>query len=294
MLSMLCVILILSVATSTVHAGLKCDAVRPYFESQGFPATDIPKEAISYVLWYRIENEGVLRMDRNDGLDISRQGQSNPPAVNYLSQNENASLWQSITYSMECQISSIASLSFLKFPRVLPKRNTIERNCKWDVATFDNPNKDEYIEEGRGHSSHAKIEEDAYASAESKNGKHVSKMEEGKKEQQQQQQQQKKKENENEKGEKTEERKGGKVDSFFFMMERNVGSLNQMDCWESESSSRDLVTRNVYFVTTGNIICLYFEMIVKWMLSRLLLVYIVSRGSKDGMIAFPWNEVPWI
>lgn len=47
MLSMLCVILILSVATSTVHAGLKCDAVRPYFESQGFPATDIPKEAIS-------------------------------------------------------------------------------------------------------------------------------------------------------------------------------------------------------------------------------------------------------
>lgn len=47
MLPMLCVILILSVATTTVRAGLKCDAVRPYFESQGFPATDIPKEAIS-------------------------------------------------------------------------------------------------------------------------------------------------------------------------------------------------------------------------------------------------------
>ncbi|KOC61378.1 hypothetical protein WH47_06647 [Habropoda laboriosa] len=46
-LSMLCVVLILSVATTTVHAGLKCDAVRPYFESQGFPASDIPKEAIS-------------------------------------------------------------------------------------------------------------------------------------------------------------------------------------------------------------------------------------------------------
>ncbi|XP_017758833.1 PREDICTED: glypican-4 [Eufriesea mexicana] len=47
MLPMLCVILILSVTTTTVRAGLKCDAVRPYFESQGFPATDIPKEAIS-------------------------------------------------------------------------------------------------------------------------------------------------------------------------------------------------------------------------------------------------------
>lgn len=47
MLSMLCVILILSVTTTTVRAGLKCDAVKPYFESQGFPATDIPKEAIS-------------------------------------------------------------------------------------------------------------------------------------------------------------------------------------------------------------------------------------------------------
>ncbi|XP_029041498.1 glypican-4 [Osmia bicornis bicornis] len=47
MLSMLCVILILSVGTTTVRAGLKCDAVRPYFESQGFPVSDIPKEAIS-------------------------------------------------------------------------------------------------------------------------------------------------------------------------------------------------------------------------------------------------------
>lgn len=47
MLPILCVILTLSVTTTTVRAGLKCDAVRPYFESQGFPATDIPKEAIS-------------------------------------------------------------------------------------------------------------------------------------------------------------------------------------------------------------------------------------------------------
>lgn len=28
-------------------AGLKCDAVRPYFEAQGFPASDIPREPIS-------------------------------------------------------------------------------------------------------------------------------------------------------------------------------------------------------------------------------------------------------
>nr|XP_031837898.1 glypican-4 [Nomia melanderi] len=45
--SILCVLLLLSVVTDTVHAGLKCEPVRPYFESQGFPASDIPKEAIS-------------------------------------------------------------------------------------------------------------------------------------------------------------------------------------------------------------------------------------------------------
>nr|XP_033320856.1 glypican-6 [Megalopta genalis] len=45
--SMLCVILLLSVATVTVHAGLNCEPVTPYFESQGFPESDIPKEAIS-------------------------------------------------------------------------------------------------------------------------------------------------------------------------------------------------------------------------------------------------------
>lgn len=42
----LCVILLLSVATTTVRAGLKCDAVKPYFVAQGFPASDIPNEAI--------------------------------------------------------------------------------------------------------------------------------------------------------------------------------------------------------------------------------------------------------
>ncbi|XP_011866007.1 PREDICTED: glypican-6 [Vollenhovia emeryi] len=36
------------VATTTVNAaGLKCDSVRPVFEAQGFPLSDIPKEAIS-------------------------------------------------------------------------------------------------------------------------------------------------------------------------------------------------------------------------------------------------------
>lgn len=45
-LSFLCVILTVGVGT-TIGAGLKCDAVRPYFESQGFPAIDIPKEPIS-------------------------------------------------------------------------------------------------------------------------------------------------------------------------------------------------------------------------------------------------------
>ncbi|KAF7382908.1 hypothetical protein HZH66_013310 [Vespula vulgaris] len=33
--------------TSVNGAGLKCDAVRPDFEAQGFPLSDIPKEPIS-------------------------------------------------------------------------------------------------------------------------------------------------------------------------------------------------------------------------------------------------------
>lgn len=33
--------------TGTGAAGLKCDAVRPYFESQGFPPSDIPRDPIS-------------------------------------------------------------------------------------------------------------------------------------------------------------------------------------------------------------------------------------------------------
>lgn len=35
------------VATTVNAAGLKCDSVRPIFEAQGFPLSDIPKEAIS-------------------------------------------------------------------------------------------------------------------------------------------------------------------------------------------------------------------------------------------------------
>ncbi|XP_078051713.1 glypican dally-like [Augochlora pura] len=45
--SMLCVILLLSVTTGTVHAGLNCEPVTSYFKAQGFPESDIPKEAIS-------------------------------------------------------------------------------------------------------------------------------------------------------------------------------------------------------------------------------------------------------
>ncbi|GAB1859573.1 Glypican-6 [Camponotus japonicus] len=38
---------IIGVATTINAAGLKCDNVRPIFEAQGFPLSDIPKEAIS-------------------------------------------------------------------------------------------------------------------------------------------------------------------------------------------------------------------------------------------------------
>lgn len=38
---------IIAVITTVNAAGLKCDGVRPIFEAQGFPLSDIPKEAIS-------------------------------------------------------------------------------------------------------------------------------------------------------------------------------------------------------------------------------------------------------
>lgn len=41
------VTLLAVVATAVTGAGLNCDNVRPYFEKQGFPPSDIPKEAIS-------------------------------------------------------------------------------------------------------------------------------------------------------------------------------------------------------------------------------------------------------
>lgn len=41
-------IVVATTTTTTVNAaGLKCDSVRPIFEAQGFPLSDIPKEAIS-------------------------------------------------------------------------------------------------------------------------------------------------------------------------------------------------------------------------------------------------------
>jgi hypothetical protein len=40
------VTVMIAVATTVTAAGLNCDNVRPYFELQGFPPSDIPKEAI--------------------------------------------------------------------------------------------------------------------------------------------------------------------------------------------------------------------------------------------------------
>ncbi|KYQ48610.1 hypothetical protein ALC60_12325 [Trachymyrmex zeteki] len=53
------------VATTTVNAaGLKCDSVRPIFEAQGFPLSDIPKEAISWV-------------ERTSPMESERSGEMN-------------------------------------------------------------------------------------------------------------------------------------------------------------------------------------------------------------------------
>ncbi|EFN80462.1 hypothetical protein EAI_15909 [Harpegnathos saltator] len=41
------VTLVVSTTTTANASGLKCDSVRPYFENEGFPSSDIPKEAIS-------------------------------------------------------------------------------------------------------------------------------------------------------------------------------------------------------------------------------------------------------
>ncbi|TGZ54248.1 Uncharacterized protein DBV15_02478 [Temnothorax longispinosus] len=40
---------VLATTTMVNAAGLKCDSVRPIFEAQGFPLSDIPKEAISWM-----------------------------------------------------------------------------------------------------------------------------------------------------------------------------------------------------------------------------------------------------
>ncbi|KAF7383829.1 hypothetical protein HZH68_014586 [Vespula germanica] len=52
--------------TSVNGAGLKCDAVRPDFEAQGFPLSDIPKEPISCKFIYFIFIEkGVIEEERD-------------------------------------------------------------------------------------------------------------------------------------------------------------------------------------------------------------------------------------
>ncbi|KYN32416.1 hypothetical protein ALC56_13273, partial [Trachymyrmex septentrionalis] len=56
------------VATTTVNAaGLKCDSVRPIFEAQGFPLSDIPKEAISLLNWIsvRVMKRGEEEEEKN-------------------------------------------------------------------------------------------------------------------------------------------------------------------------------------------------------------------------------------
>ncbi|EGI63900.1 hypothetical protein G5I_07702 [Acromyrmex echinatior] len=52
------------VATTVNAAGLKCDSVRPIFEAQGFPLSDIPKEAISW-------------MERTSPMESERSGEMN-------------------------------------------------------------------------------------------------------------------------------------------------------------------------------------------------------------------------
>ncbi|KAI4496218.1 hypothetical protein M0804_000028 [Polistes exclamans] len=49
MVLLIALIVLYTLLTTTFvnGAGLKCDAVRPDFEAQGFPLSDIPKEPIS-------------------------------------------------------------------------------------------------------------------------------------------------------------------------------------------------------------------------------------------------------
>ncbi|KYN09276.1 hypothetical protein ALC57_18605 [Trachymyrmex cornetzi] len=74
------------VATTTVNAaGLKCDSVRPIFEAQGFPLSDIPKEAISWV-----ERTSPMESERSGEMnkipkDILALKIDDAAAVNYVS-----------------------------------------------------------------------------------------------------------------------------------------------------------------------------------------------------------------
>ncbi|KAL2745762.1 glypican-6 isoform X1 [Vespula maculifrons] len=53
--------------TSVNGAGLKCDAVRPDFEAQGFPLSDIPKEPISLrEMGFSVKSVCVYRAKKRD------------------------------------------------------------------------------------------------------------------------------------------------------------------------------------------------------------------------------------
>ncbi|KYM96944.1 hypothetical protein ALC62_12379 [Cyphomyrmex costatus] len=73
------------VATTMVNAaGLKCDSVRPIFEAQGFPLSDIPKEAISWV-----ERTSPMESERSREMnkipkDILALKIDDAAAVNYV------------------------------------------------------------------------------------------------------------------------------------------------------------------------------------------------------------------
>lgn len=67
-LSYLCVVLALCcVGCIGVDGRLKCDAVKSYFEAQGFPASDIPKDPISCksdFLFYSFNHLNQTKIDR--------------------------------------------------------------------------------------------------------------------------------------------------------------------------------------------------------------------------------------
>lgn len=61
---------IIAITTTANAAGLKCDNVRPIFEAQGFPLSDIPKEAISCELDSTLIILEIIQIYTIDGIHI--------------------------------------------------------------------------------------------------------------------------------------------------------------------------------------------------------------------------------